>query len=326
MPLASSDMDIAVKQFYERFIDSLIEAEKRSEDDYELVKERFFAQLEEHLDHAQRLNDIVADLKSVSQRLFFIDDRIRERAQNAYKDVPEQFDKMKELLVEAYESMFLSIKNENYRDACKFVVIQAEIISEYLIINHDIINNWIKKEPILIEKYSLQSPDSNQSFLKAKSKLIAVSDYSGHSWDASKFKIVNDIRNYGSHGYHESVLAKHESDVNTISIEYKDFFVEWFNFIKTSAKKLYSFEKSSEYDPAQYVKRFKGKLSIPKDKSFGYVNRINIDGMFVKSIFIDAKVIKLNNWKSGDEIEGEVILNTNSNTGAESWKLVTRGS
>jgi hypothetical protein len=298
-------MDIAIKQFYERAIDSLIAAEKDNQQDYRLVKESFFTQLEEHLDHAQRLNDIVSDLKNVSQRLLFIDERIRERAKNTYKDTPSQFNRMNELLVEACENMFLSVKNENYRDACKFVVIQAEIISEYLIINHDIINNWIKKDTALITKYALQYPDTNTSYLRTQNKLQAASDYAGHTWDNNKFKIINNIRNYGSHGYHESVLAKHEEDVIIVSRDYKDFFNEWFKFIKAAEKKLYSNDKSPTKPSG--TRNFKGKLSIPNGKYYG----------FADSIFIEPKIIRDNKWEHGQVVEGQAILE------GEKWKAVS---
>ena len=220
---------------------------------------------------------------------------------------------MKDLLVAAYESMFLSIKNENYRDACKFVVIQAEIISEYLIINHEIINNWIKKDPILIEKYSLQYPDKSTSYLRTKTKLDAASDYSGHIWNPDKFKIVNDIRNYGSHGYHESVLAKHDADVSIVSREYKDFFSEWFAFIKTVEKKLYSDEKRSEYvaNQPENLRDFKGKLKLIQGEfgPYGYAD----------NVLIRTEIIKANKWEHGQEIAGKAISYLNKK-GDQAWK------
>ena len=126
-------MDNAVKQFYERGIDALVKAAQEGQQDYELVKDDFLKHLENHLDHTAHLTNIVKDLKSVSQRLFFIDERIRERANQQYRNIPAQYNKMGDMLKNAFERMDLSIKNEDFRDACKFIVIQAEIISEYLI-------------------------------------------------------------------------------------------------------------------------------------------------------------------------------------------------
>ena len=233
-------MDIAVKQFYERYIDRLIEAEKKGEVEYQAVKDGFFLQLEEHLDHAQRLNDIVADLKSVSQRLFFIDDRIKERANSTYKDIPAQLKGMGDMLKSAFEKMDLSIKNEDCKEACKYVVIQAEIISEYLFAEFDLINTWIKPDAARAVKYGLKKSGKGVWYVTTWFKLTAARDFCNHTWDDGIINIVKDIRDYGSHGYHESDLKKQAADVVIVSKDYKRYFNEWFKFILAVKTKLYS--------------------------------------------------------------------------------------
>ncbi len=239
-------MDIAVKQFYERYIDRLIEAEKRGEYDYQAVKEGFFVQLEEHLDHAQRLNDIVADLKSVSQRLFFIDDRIKSRAAKYYKDIPAQFGKMGDSLRSNFEKMYLSAKNEDYYDACKYTVIQAEIISEYLIREFDVINTWVLTSASRISAYDAkQNKTTKQWYVTTWYKLVLARDYCSHTWEEPYIKSVKNIRDYGSHGYHESDSAKQQVDVEKVSKNYDKYLNEWFLLINAIKKKLYTSPRCS---------------------------------------------------------------------------------
>ena len=207
------------------------------------------------IEFAEKLVYSANKIHLLSGRLIQVDEAVKAKVKNIYEDLPAHIlgdKKLKGRLYEAAALMFWNENNKQIKESCKYMVVQLEMICEYIIIKYDVFS-WAVKQNEIYKKeskneYPLYSMDFDYKlklpkYLKTKSKIQATCDYLIKEkglpfFDSSKVIDVIEVRNYVSHGYHQNEISKKQSIINRVSNGFEEYSKMWIDLLMSIKKFL----------------------------------------------------------------------------------------
>jgi hypothetical protein len=224
------------KEFYKFLITTLIKAKSDNDADFDIKLDKLVTKIDQDLSYAQRLQIIEQDIHSVNKHIHFLDKKITNDAEQYYAGITRK--PLRKRLIESYEHMGLFIKNQNTKSACKYLIVQAELLCNHLAHEADIVNWVAKNTPIGI---TLSGGTSGQ-YLSTWNLLKAVDRRFSIQFNETIFYEIKQLRDYESHGYHENAIAAMEALLIKVTSNWPNYMTEGLRFIDHLITEQYNYQ------------------------------------------------------------------------------------
>lgn len=233
--------------FKSSMLEIIEEAKKGNTDFANELSDRLFDWLDQEFETRLNFNlvhsaieNISVNIKALNKSILFTDEKTATQVERFYNGLPQNQKNLKKRLIEARKKMHLHIRNENFKEACKYLVVQAEMLSQHLVVAFDIIA-WIKRERVASVTVS-EKIKNNQKlyYLRTWELLKAVDIRFKCQWNQPLIEEVKNIRDFESHGYHDDDAKEMELLVTKISSDWEKYFLEWTRFINILIDSFYS--------------------------------------------------------------------------------------
>ncbi|MCG3166431.1 MAG: hypothetical protein POELPBGB_02210 [Bacteroidia bacterium] len=227
-------------EFYKLFLAELQRKKTNNSSDAKAFEEKLFGLIGNELDSTAKLGKIEEQVKRVSNKFDVIDSETEKRALFFYKGIPETSPKLyelKQILSENYINFELSLRKEDLKLSCKYVILQLEAVLLY--IDVPAILTWINtdanrktkyKDPIFRNKID---NIGNISELTFKSKCFAtITFYKLGQFNTTDFIFpVYSIRNFESHPFTGYDAANAKNTLAKIQLSPHEYFSETYRLI-----------------------------------------------------------------------------------------------
>ena len=239
-------MSSSSKDVYKFFINALISAKTRGDVDFEKNLDSFAQKLEDDLNYSQgvigkSILNIEQDVKSVNKQILFLDRKISEEANQCYVGIMKK--SLQSRLIIAHKNMGLFIKNQDIKSACKYLIVQVELLCNHISVEAKIVDWVIKNTPSNINVSTPTHANSalNIPYLSTWNLLKAVNRRFSLQFDENAFYEIKQIRDYESHGYHENRIAAMETLLTKVTTGWRAYYEEGFRFIEKLIIEYYNY-------------------------------------------------------------------------------------
>jgi hypothetical protein len=224
----------ANKGFFKQAVLLLIKAKIANDPEFDKTLDAFAEQFAVQTASAARIIALEDELKNVNKKFHYIDSRIKKQSRDFYWQLSDG--RLKGSVVTAHEQMLLHIKNDNFKAACKYLVVQAELIASYLDFeSSDNLVKWVK-DTKSERDYTISGTFPNE-YLSTWPKLRATNARYKCQWREDFIKQVKEIRDYESHGYYHVKADENELTLSKIAAKWSEYFDEWEKFINKLSEK-----------------------------------------------------------------------------------------
>jgi hypothetical protein len=230
-------MSSSSKDVYKFFINSLINSKINGDVNFEKNLDSFVKKLEDDLAYSQEvigksILGIEADIRSANKKILFLDKKTVEEANQCYAGINRK--SLQRRLISAHESMGLFIKNQDIKAACKYLIVQVELLCNHLSVEAEIVNWVLKNKPINV---NLSYPNHanaalNIPYLSTWNLLKAIDRRFSLQFDETAFYEIKQMRDYESHGYHENQIAAMELLLTKVTANWGNYYNEGLRFIE----------------------------------------------------------------------------------------------
>lgn len=231
----------SIKSFYTERIIELAKLKNEDEAAFSERLELFVSLVAKDSDYANTVTNVTNELKIVTEQISSISQTIKNEVAKLYGDLPQS--KMKNMLIDAATSMFLASGKNHVKETCKFMFIQLEILVEYLERKHSLLA-WAEAENLKKtngwEQYKIGTVTygkfKGSKYLQPVSKPIVANDFfsqkeGGQIISDDTIKMIKEMRDYGSHGYHEDKVLEIRSTIGDVSANILLYLSKWLTFL-----------------------------------------------------------------------------------------------
>jgi hypothetical protein len=234
-------MNSSLRQFYEERINDLISLKSENEELYAQRLDKFISLVLKDSQYISDLTSTVNEIKQASERISAYDKAAHEKVENMYGALQDS--KMKTMLVNAAVSMYKYKYNNSVNSVCKFMFIQLEILVEYLEESHGLLAWAIEENKTIAnerDKYQIGEVKygryKGDKYIQVGSKPLVANDFFSKKYgkkiiSADTIKMIKEMRDYGSHGYHESKVASMNSTIGDVTANIDLYFSKWIEFL-----------------------------------------------------------------------------------------------
>ena len=239
-------MSSSNKEVYKFFINALINAKISGDKNFENNLDSFVKKLEDDLAYSQEaigksISSIESDIRSANKRIFFLDKKITEEASQCYAGINRR--PLQKRLVAAHESMGLFVKNQDTKAACKYLIVQVELLCNHLSSEAGVVAWVLRTKPngVNVSYPNHANPALNIPYLSTWNLLKAVDRRFSLQFDENAFYEIKQMRDYESHGYHESQIIAMEILLTKVTINWRSYYDEGLRFIEKLIVEHYNY-------------------------------------------------------------------------------------